>query len=187
VSINERNCIISYEHTGNSTLRVITDKRTGEVLSQDWINTSKVKPGRPNKQDAHFIKLYRTNLIDIVKYKKLDLNEAGLLFLILSLIGWQTPYIINPSTGKNMSAAEIATYLSMDRSHISDILDRLTAKGIITKVSRGNGRSNHYMINVNIAFYGKTIDDINHINVFKDCAYEPKLEIKYKQSPSNNK
>jgi len=157
------------------------------VLSRDWINNSKVKPGRPNKQNAHFIKLYRTNLIDIVKHKKLDLVEAGLLLLILSLVGWQTPYIINPVTGKNMSAAEIATYLNQDRGHTSDILDRLTNKGIITKVSRGNGRANHYMLNVNIGFYGKTIDDINHVNVFKDCAYEPRLEIKYKQTPSVNK
>lgn len=184
----ERTVIIGTEKTGNSKYRVITDKETGETLSENWITTTKGKPGRPAKgKEAYFIKLYRSNLVDIVSKKKLDLNEAGLLFMLLPYMGWQTPYIINPKTKNNMNASEIATELKIERKHCSDMLDRLSTKGILSKVNRGAGKPNHYMVNVNISFYGKTIDDLNHVDVFKNCAYEPKLEIKYTQTPSKEK
>jgi hypothetical protein len=39
------------------------------------------------------------------------------------------------------------------------------------------------MVNTHIGFYGSTILDINdHIAFSKDCAYKPKVEIKYKES-----
>jgi hypothetical protein len=183
----ERTVIIGVEKTGKSKYQTITDKETGEVIGENWITRSDKKPGRPKGKDAYFIKLYRSNLVDIVSKRKLDLNEAGLLFMLLPYIGWQTPYIINPHTKNSMNASEIANKLKLDRSHCSGLLDRLVTKGILCKVNRGAGKPNHYMINVNISFYGKTIDDINHIDVFKNCAYEPKLEIKYTQTPNKDK
>jgi hypothetical protein len=166
---------------------VIADKETGEILGQNWITTNNKKPGRPKGKEAYFIKLYRSNLADIVNKKKLDLNEAGLLFMLLAYCGWQTPYIINPKTKSNMSASDIATALKLERTHCAELLDRLVTKGILSKINRGAGKPNHYMINTNIAFYGKTIDDINHVDVFKNCAYDPQLEIKYTQTPNINK
>jgi hypothetical protein len=185
--IQERTVIIGVEKTGKSKYQVVTDKETGETISESWITSSKSKPGRPKGKDAYFIKLYRSNLTDIVNKRKLDLNEAGLLLMLLAYCGWQTPYIINPKTKNNMNASEIASELKLERTHCSDLLDRLVTKGVLSKINRGAGKPNHYMVNINISFYGKTIDDLNHIDVFKNCAYEPKLEIKYTQTPSNDK
>ncbi len=180
--------IITYERTGKSEYRVITDKKTGETIAENWVTTTNSKPGRSiKKQDPHFIKLYRTNLIDIVDNKRLDLIESGFLFKLLRFVGWQTPYIIHPKTKHNMNATEIADVLKLSRTHVTELLERLTQKGIIVKIIRGNGRPNNYMLNTNITFYGKTIDDLKHVDVFKGCAYEPALEIKYSQTIEKKK
>lgn len=188
-NIKKREVIISKERAGKSTYEVITDAETGEILHEGWLTESKNKPGAGNKLDksAYFIKLYRTNIIQIAKEKRLDLVEAGLFLLLFSIAGWQTPYIINPATCKNMSCSEIADYFNMDRKYIQELLDRLVSKGMLSKVLNGNGRANHYMINPNVAFYGKTIDDLNHLEVFKTCPYEPKVYIKYRKTPEQKK
>jgi len=186
----KREVIISHERANNSILRVITDIETGEIIDQTWIHETKSKPGR-KENVAHFIKLYKTNLMQLVtekaKEKKLDLNEAGLFFMLLAISGWQTPYIVNPISKKNMSCSAIADYLGLDRKNVANLLERLIAKGMISKVVNGNGRANHYMINPNIAFWGKTIDDLNHLDVFKDCPFKPKVYIKYKKTPDKKK
>lgn len=183
--------IIGHERTGNSTFRTITDASTGEIISQGWINESDKKPGKPKNEGAYFVKIYKTNFVQIAtekeKGKKLDLNEAGFLFFIMSAIGWRTPYISNPKTGKNMSCSEIADYISIDRSQVYELLERLISKGMISKIVNGNGRSNYYMINTNVAFYGKTIDDTNHLDVFKTCPYTPQKYIDYRKTPDKNK
>lgn len=148
-------------------------------------------PPMKSKSSAYFIKLYKTNLMQIAsekaKEKKLDLNEAGLLFMLLSISGWQTPYIVHPETKKNMSCSAIANFLELDRKNVHNLLERLISKGMLSKVVNGNGRANHYMINPNIAFWGKTIDDTNHLDVFKDGLYEPEIYIKYRKTPEKNK
>jgi len=183
----KKEVIIGTEKTGNSTYRVITDAETGEIIDEGWLSKSDKKPGRMQKGSAYFVKLYKTNLIQIVtekaKEKKLNLDEAGLLFMLLAISGWQTPYIVNPYTDRNMSCSEIADFLSRDRKHVQDLLDRLISKGMISKIVNGNGRSNFYMINPNVAFYGKTIDDTKHLDVFKTCLYEPKKYIDYRKTP----
>lgn len=187
----KKEVVIGYERTGNSTLRVITDIETGEIIDQTWIHETKGKPGRKQNQGAYFIKLYKTNLMQIAsekaKEKKLDLNEAGLFFMLLSISGWQTPYVVHPETKKNMSCSAIANFLELDRKNIHNLLERLISKGMISKVVNGNGRANHYMINPNVAFWGKTIDDTNHLDVFKDGSYEPEIYIKYRKTPEKNK
>lgn len=183
--------IIGYEKSGNSTYRTITDVNTGELLDSSWLNKSEKKPGRIPKGSAYFVKLYKTNLIQIVtekaKEKRLDLDEAGLLFALLAISGWQTPYIVNPYTDKNMNCSEIADFLGRDRKHIQNLLDRLTSKGMVSKIVNGNGRANYYMINPNVAFYGKTIDDTKHLDVFKTCPYTPSKYVDYRKTPDKKK
>jgi len=190
-NVKKTEVFIGRERAGNSTFQTIVDAKTGELLDQGWINKTNSKPGRPKNEGAYFAKLYKTNLIQIAtekeKGKKLDLNEAGLFLFLMSVIGWRTPYITNPGTGKNMSCSEIADYLDIDRSQVYDLLERLISKGMISKVVNGNGRANHYMINPNVAFYGKTIDDTNHLDVFKTCPYTPKKYIDYRKTPDKNK
>jgi transposase len=187
----KREVIISYEQCGNSTNKVITDFKTGEVHANKWFTEMDNKPGRPpavdRKGSSYFVKLYKQNLIQIATEKKsekrLDLNEAGLFFMLFSISGWQTPYIINPYTYKIMSCGEIADFIGRDRKCVYELLERLISKGMISKVYNGNGRANHYMINPNVGFYGKTIDDTNHLEVFKNCPYEPEKYIKYRKTP----
>jgi len=190
-NVKEKKVFIGLEHAGNSTFRTITDAETGEIIDQGWLSKSQGKPGRKKNEGAYFVKLYKTNLIQIVsekvKEKKLDLDEAGLFFMLLAISGWQTPYVVNPNTGENMGASEIASFLGRDRKNIHYLLDRLVSKGIISKVLNGNGKSNHYMINTNIAFYGRTIDDTNHLDVFKTCPYEPVNYINYRKTPEKKK
>lgn len=187
----KREVIIGYEKSGKSTYRTITDVETGEIIDESWINKSDKKPGRSEKGSAYFVKLYKTNLIQIAmeksKEKRLTLDEAGLFYFLFSISGWQTPYIVNPFTDKNMSCSEIADFLGRDRKHIQELLDRLISKGMVSKVVNGNGRANYYMINPNIAFYGKTIDDIKHLDIFKTCPYEPKKYIEYRKTPDKKK
>lgn len=187
----KKEVIVDYKKSGNTTHQVITDAETGEVLDQKWITDNKGKPGKKENKGAYFVKLYKTNLIQIVsqkaKEKKLDLNEAGLLFMLLALTGWQTPYIVHPETKKNMSCSEIADFLHLDRKNVGNLLDRLVNKGMVSKVVNGNGRANNYMINTNVAFWGKTINDTNHLDVFKNCPYIPDVTIKYRKTPKKNK
>jgi len=190
-NIHKKEVIIGYERAGNSSYRVITDAETGEVIDEGWLNKTKNKPGRKKDEGAYFVKLYKTNIIQIAtektKEKRLDFDEAGLLFMLLSIAGWQTPYILDPETGNAMSCSEIASFLGRDRKHVHDLMDRLMSKGMISKVVNGNGRANYYMINPNIAFYGKTIDDLKHLDVFKTCPYIPVNYIKYRKTPEKKK
>lgn len=187
----KKEVIVDYKKSGSTTHQVITDAETGEVLDQKWITDNKGEPGKKENGGAYFVKLYKTNLIQIVsqkaKEKKLDLNEAGLLFMLLALTGWQTPYIVHPETKKNMSCSEIADFLHLDRKNVGNLLDRLVNKGMVSKVVNGNGRANNYMINTNVAFWGKTINDTNHLDVFKNCPYIPDVTIKYRKTPKKNK
>jgi transposase len=185
-NVERKEVFVGIERAGKSEFQVITDAQTGAVISQQWITKSDSKPGRPVKKEnagALFIRLYRTNLSQIVIEKRLDLPEAGLFLCLMSIVGWQTPYIVNPDTGENMSCSEIADYFHMDRKHVQDLIDRLVSKGIVSKVIRGKGLSNHFLLNTNLVFYGRTIDDLQHVDVFKNCEYEPKVYIEYKKTP----
>ncbi len=190
-NVKEKKVIIGLEHSGSSTFRTITDAETGEIIDQSWINKTNSKPGRRVNEGAYFVKLYKTNLMKIVtekiKERKLDLDEAGLFFMLLAISGWQTPYIKNPDTDELMGCSEIANFLGRDRKNIHNLLERLVSKGLIAKTYNGNGRANCYLINTNIAFYGKTIDDLGHLDVFKTCPLEPKNYINYRKTPEKKK
>jgi predicted XRE-type DNA-binding protein len=190
-NVQKKEVIIGKERVGKSTYQVISDADTGEIIDEGWINKTKNRTGRKKSEGAYFVKLYKTNLIQMMteksKDKKLDLAEAGLLFMLLSIAGWQTPYIVHPVTGKNMSCSEIASFLNIDRKHVESLMERLILKGMLSKVVNGNGRANHYMINTNVAFYGKTIDDLNHLDVFKSCPYIPQKYVNYRKTPDKKK
>ncbi|MDY3987780.1 MAG: winged helix-turn-helix transcriptional regulator [Massilioclostridium sp.] len=189
MSTQKMSIVVTKERTGSGRSHIImSDANTGEVVHDYWETQHSNAPFKePSNSQCNFIKLYRTNLTDIVKKKKLDLNEAGLFMLILSMSGWQTPYIQDPETKRNASLSDIARFTGYSRSHISVIMERLCKKGIIAKVNRGEGKACHFMINTNISFFGKTIDDIRHTDTFTDCAYEQAVTVKYRKTPEKNK
>lgn len=189
ILMKKQSLIETREYTGAGECHVtLTDENTGEVVYDFWNKQTQNKPGRPSTgKSCDFIKIYRTNMIDIAKNKKLDFTEAGLLCLLIPLCGWQTPYLVHPDTKENMSCSEIARFLGKDRKHVSNILDCLCKKGIISKLSRGEGIPCHYMMNTNLAFFGNTINDTNHVEIFKDCAYKAPVKVKYRKTPEKQK
>jgi len=182
---NKRNVVIrDYEAQNGKVFRQIIDSDTGETIKEYWITESDKMPGRPlGGKKAHFLKLYTTNWRDIVSNKKLTPYEAGIFSMLIAYVDWQSPYIVHPKTGKNMSESEISLILQVSRSQLHDTISSLVDKGLIAKINKGNGRENHFMLNTNVCFNGNVIRDINDHNVFtKDCAYKPPVEIKYRQA-----
>lgn len=196
--IEERGCCEKCGSTERLHIHHVTYDNLGKEKPDDVMclcNSCHYKihdcPPLKPRSNAYFVKLYKTNLIQIAsekaKEKKLDLNEAGLFFMLISISGWQTPYIMHPETNKLMSCSAIADFLGLSRKNTFNLIERLISKGMISKVYNGNGRANHYMINPNVAFWGKTIDDTGHMDVFKDCSYEPEIYINYRKTPENKK
>lgn len=181
----KRNAIIrDYKAQEGKTFREIIDADTGEIIKEYWIVERDKLPGRPEGgKKAHFSKLYTTNWRDIVSNKRLTPYETGVFSMLIAYIDWQSPYVVHPKTGRNMSESEIASMLQISRSQLHDTLVSLVNKGLVAKVNKGNGRESHFMLNTNVCFNGNTIRDINDHDVFlKDCAYKPPVEIKYRQT-----
>jgi hypothetical protein len=180
----ETTVIIGEERANNGKVyKTIIDKETGELIKGYWVEEKDTPTGRPPGKRAHFLKIYRTNWLDIVIRKHLSPYEAGVFSLLITFLDWKSPYIVHPNTGKNLNESELADLLKIDRAQLNSTIQSLCDKGMLKKVYGGKGRPNHFMINTNIAFYGNTIKDLNdHTTFIKDCTYKPAVEIKYKQS-----
>lgn len=182
-SVSEKTVFISSEKSGSREFVTVTDKETGEVISQYWKQTKSggYTPPVQGKQ-PNFYKLYATNWQDIIQKKRLSFNEVGLFVSLLSFLDWESPYVVHPETGKPLSCYAIAKLLQCDRKHIETILERLCDKGMVAKVNRGYGYSCHYMLNSNVVHFGKYMRDLNDHNNFSNCPYKPPVEVKYRES-----
>lgn len=182
--VRETTVIIGEERVGTGKkYKTITDKETGEIIKEYWVEERDKSSGKPPGKRAHFFKVYRTNWLDIIQNKRLTPYETGIFSSLLAFLDWQSPYIVHPQTGENLNESEIAKLISVDRSQLNTTLQSLCEKGLIKKVCGGKGRPNHYMLNTNVVFYGNTIRDLNdHVTFIKDCSYKPIIEMKYKQS-----
>lgn len=179
--------IKTIERVGSKSFVTIKKKGTGEVVSQYWETTTQSLNSRIDKKNErnsspYFIKLYRTNWLDIVKKKNLTPTEAGIFSLCLAFVGWETTYLVDPETFELLNESDIAKLTGFDRNTIHTAMESLNSKGLVAIVKKGKGRPNNFQINSNIAFWGSKIKDISEHNVFcKDCAYEPKIVVKYKE------
>jgi hypothetical protein len=179
--------IETIERAGSKSFHTIKKKETGEVVTQYWKTTTLGFNARPDKMieknnSPYFIKLYRTNWLDIVKKKNLTPTEAGIFSLCLAFVGWETNYLVDPETFEPLNESDIAKLTGFDRSTIHSAMESLNSKGLVAIVKKGKGRPNNFQINSNIAFWGSKIKDISEHNVFcRDCAYEPKIIVKYKE------
>lgn len=187
-NVKRRNVFVSSERAGSKEFVTIADADTGEILSQYWKQT---KEGQyiipPTGKLPQFYKVYVTNWQDIIKKKRLTLNEVGLFMSLLSFLDWESPYIVHPTTHKNLSCSGIADLLGLHREHIRQLLDRLCEKGMIAKVNRGVGCPCHYMLNCNIVHFGKYMRDLNDAKVFVNCAYGPVVSVEYRERPNKSK
>ncbi len=180
----ETTVIINKEQLSSGKIYTsMTDKATGEIIKDYWIEEKDSPSGKPRGKKAHFIKFYKTNWIDIVTKKHLTPYEVGVFSMMIAFLDWQSPYIVHPDTNKNLNESELSELVKIDRAQLNVTIQSLCDKGMIKKICGGKGRANHFMINTNIAFNGVTIKDINdHTTFTKDCAYKPVLEMRYNQS-----
>jgi len=172
------------EHTNTGKIhKAIVNKDTGEIIKDWWVEEKDTPTGRPPGKKAYFLKTYRSNWLDIAVNKRLTPYEAGIFSMISAFLDWQSPHLVHPKTGKNLNESEISQLLKIDRAQVNKTMQALCQKGFIKKISGGNGRANHFIMNTNIVFYGSTIKDINDHKTFtKDCSYDPVLKMKYQQS-----
>lgn len=154
---------------------IITDAETGEVIKEYWTEDTDNPGGRPaGGKKVHFMKLYKTNWLDIVMNKRLTPYETGIFSMLFAFLDWQSPYIVHPKTHKNLNESELAELLQVDRAQLNVTLQSLCDKGMIKKVYGGCGRPNHFVLNTNVIFHGNSIKDANdHMTFIKDCSYKP--------------
>jgi len=187
-NIVKREVYIGKEKAGAKEYQVITDVKTGEVLSEHWIEKRKKPSGRPPGGKKHsFYRVYCKNWSDIIDRKHLTLTEVGVLMSLMRFVDWESNFLVHPRTGRNANASELAQMLKIDRADLLKYLDRLHTKGMLSVVKiGGNGYPNHYILNSHILFKGNKMKDINeHYRFDKDCPYEPPSPIKYKQRDGN--
>lgn len=164
----------------------------GEILHEHirqsiWLQPGEtaivVKPGRKQDKPAspEFIKLYRTNIIEIITAKKLSMVERGVFLSMLVFIDWQSNFLVHPETKKVLNNSSLSKLIGYDRYALADIAKKLNDKGLIIILKNGNGRGNSYMVNTNIVFNGRKIKDVNEHKAFDNLSYRPKVKVKYQQ------
>lgn len=169
--------------------RLIIDAETGEILHkqqrrQVWLqkDESLVKFKRTQqKTNVQFFMLYRTNWHDIILKKRLSFSEIGVLTSLLAFIDWQSNFLVHPATKTLLNESTLAELLECEKKNLREHIARLNAKGLIAIVKSGAGYPNKYILNSNIAFFGRKMKDINEHKIFNDVAYVPKTPIKYEE------
>ncbi len=180
--IQKKEVIISTEQVGANERIHITDAETGEIIDQFWRERRSGLSGRPSekKKRPHFMKLYRTNWRDIVKKKRLHPYEAGVFFMCLAFVGWESNFLIHPKTGKNLSCSGLAELIGVHRNQLQPTMESLNRKGLVAVVKTGHGQANHYLLNSNVVFWGSHVKDTSEHDIFgQDCPYSPPVELKY--------
>lgn len=135
---------------------------------------------RPNK--VHFFMVYRTNWMDLILKNKLNITEVGMLGSLMTFIDWQSNFLVHPKTKMLLNESTLADLLNCSRGCIRRHITTLNEKGLVAIVKAGSGSPNKYILNSNIAFYGRKIKDINEHLIFNDVEYVPKTEIKYEEA-----
>jgi hypothetical protein len=170
---------------------VTIDRKTGEIVSESWRVFRKSPGGKQPKSvsgQPPFARVWMTNLIQIVKQKKLSNSEAGLLFKLMAFLDWQGTMLVHPEKGYAANTNEIAAYLGMNADYFAQQIENLCQKGLIGKFSAGKGRPYRYHFNCNLAFFGSRMNDPRDYDRFnRDCAYEPKINVKYKMEIDETK
>lgn len=177
-----REVVITSEWTGDDEHVFITDVESGELIKHYWRKAMDRLPGRPKGgKKPHFLKLYHTNLQDIVRRKHLKPYMAGVFFMAMAFVGWESNFLVHPDTGKNLTCSSLAKLIGINPDVLRGTLEQLNEKGLISIVKNGNGYSNNYMLNSNVVFWGQKIKDKSEHDAFSACNYKPPVKLKYEE------
>lgn len=183
MGIERREVVISSERTQTKEFVSIADVHTGEVIDQFWRERRAKPSGRPpDGRTPEFFRVYRTNWVDLVRKRRVTFNEIGVLMSLLAFVGWESCFLVHPKTGENLSEVELAELLGVDRKRLRESIQDLNRKGLVAIVKRGEGRSNHYLLNSHVVFFGKYMKDLSEHAAFAKVEYQPVVPIVYKEA-----
>jgi len=167
----------------NEDGEILHEQRKADVWLQEGERVVVVKPGRKvdKPSSPEFIKIYRTNIIQIITAKKLSMVERGVFLSMLIFVDWQSNFLVHPETKRVLNDSSLSSLTGYDRYALADVAKKLNDKGLIIILKNGNGRGNSYMINTNIVFNGRKIKDINEHKSFANVAYKPTVKVKYQE------
>lgn len=173
--------VFTSEIVGDNEHVFMTDPDTGELIKDYWRLTRDNLPKKapPKGKNPHFKKLYATNLQDIVRKKKLAPYEAGVFFMCIAFVGWESNFLVHPDTNKNLTCGDLSQLTGINQEQLRRTLESLNGKGMISIVKNGKGTASQYMLNSNVVFWGQKMKDISEHDVFRDCAYEAPVKIQY--------
>lgn len=180
----------------NGDMFLVVRKDTGEIIHEDIIESEENKRKRLERiyrrsknGQPPFARLWIVNLIQIVKEKKLSNSEAGLLFKLMAFLNWQSTILVNPDTGKAINTKELADFLDMEPSYLSEQLEKLIQKGFIARTYAGKGRAYKYHFNCHLAFFGSKMNDIRERDLFDSdvCSYIPEHYVQFKQEENEKR
>jgi len=131
----------------------VTDEETGEINRRVYVDynpdthrifTTDRKHGIPKKAKKPFAMVTRED-------DELTLQEAGILFKFIKMVGWEDNHI--QKNGKYLNITEIAEELKLTRQYVNKILLNLEKKKVIS--FDGNAREKTVIVNSSIMWHGK--------------------------------
>jgi hypothetical protein len=147
--------------------------------------TSKKKNNTPSNPD--FVCVFRDNWNDLVRKKALTFAERGVLMSLIGFTDWRSNVLVHPETRQVLNESTLANLLQSDRKHVATHLESLNKKGLIAIVKTGNRTPNKYMMNSNLAVFGKTLKDPAEHGVFNNTDWKPIIPIVFKDEKDHSK
>lgn len=187
--------------------RVIMDNLTGEVLHTQYrvkdiwtqrdekvivhkVGNAKKTPGKKKKNtptNPDFICVFRDNWNDLVRKKQLSFGERGVLMSLIGFTDWRSNILVHPDNHQVLNEASLSRLLQCDRKSLSGYLLSLNKKGLIAIVKTGDRTPNKYMVNSNLAVFGKTLKDNAEHGFFKNVKWEPVIPIEFEDEKTDPK
>jgi len=194
VNVDENTRLIVNKHTGE---KLHVQHRLKDIWRQDDERVmvhkiaeakktkNKKKGNTPNNPD--FICVFRDNWNDLVRSKNLSFGERGVLMSLIGFTDWRSNILVHPDTHQVLNESTLAKLLNCDRKHLSGYLTSLNKSGLIAIVKTGDRTPNKYMMNSNLAIFGKTLKDTAEHGVFKNVDWKPILPIELKDEENYSK
>src|SRR4051812_2652074 len=112
-------CEVNAEPGTLSRIRYLVHRPTGEIVKTEkavFITHS------DRQGNINFIKLYRDNIIDVIRKKNLSSGALGVLFICITFVDWQSNFLVHPDTKIPLSISGIGELTGITRKTLSEKL-----------------------------------------------------------------
>lgn len=139
------------------------------------------EPDIPYKNDVAYLRIFKTNLLDIVKNQRLKVSEIGILTSMMAFADWNTNRVVHPDSGNTLSVSELARLLGMDRGNLGQAVRALAEKGVILIQQNPEANEKYIVINAQIAHFGKFLSNMEeHQQMWDKGPYTPAISLRFK-------